>query len=139
MEPALKRAKLAKHAECRAAARAAERAEWLGSTYEVSKLLGQAEEVNRDDAVCTTEEYDLILRRLREREAASKAKYTKKMNENEGFHCSICLDRCPLDALRLFVPCGHGLCQACMSECRQATKNCPSCNGPVDDVVRAFV
>jgi hypothetical protein len=106
----MKRTKHVTRAACRAEARAAERAGWLGHSDEIDKLLAQINEIDRDPDVITDNEYKLITDRLRQREAQCKAAFAGKDNKDVVFTCIICLEKHNLSALRLHVPCGHGFC-----------------------------
>ncbi len=128
----------------RAALRAAQRVNWMrmDPEMEICNLQKQLRELQNDDDVTTTEEYDCIMHRFLQLENQSKDKAAtetwkafKEANKTEKFTCRICLAKQPLNALQLIQPCGHGICSKCMS----SVKICPICRGPKTEVLTTFL
>lgn len=157
-EPDYKRAKHKARAVCRVAARAAERAGWLGDPDEIKKLLEQITEIDRDPDVVTDVEYKLITDRLLQRETQSKAAFAGKDNKDMVFTCIICLDKHNVSALRVHVPCGHCFCDKCDAQGtavpaapvlsaagaaepapESIVRACCVCRQPVEEVIKAFI
>ena len=143
-EPAPKRAKGDITAQVKAAVRAAERAEWIGNTCEIEFLKRQAEEIARLQPFGSDEELLLIIQQLEQKAARDRQKAAASANKTEVFTCSVCMDKRPLDHLRVNGPCGHGFCKACIDAAwhahgAPAAPECFVCRTKVADVLKAFV
>ena len=150
-------------AAVRAAQRAAERVRYTGSDLETYVLNKQIGEVEADEAIEKTDEYDLITERLNvlSKEKAEQKRFdarlahetmmadlfadeTKKTNV---FDCGVCLTEKPLSRMRLLMPCNHVFCAGCIAQLKEANrtrdpgideKGCPKCRGPIASVVKPF-
>ena len=132
-------------AAVRAAERAAERARYTGNEIEDYVLRTQLAAMQQDHAIETTDEYDLITRRLNaiSHHTAEKqlhdlqaktyqyqlAQQSLKVAEpaapapkTKAFDCVICLDEKPLPTARLAMPCGHAFCAACIATIKEANR-----------------
>ena len=103
--------------QVRSALRAAERAEWIGNVYEIRNLQEQVE-VIRCRGLPSADmdaELELIVQQLQQKAARDRQKAAKATNA-DTFACCVCMDRLPLDHLRVNAPCGHGFCKACIGK-----------------------
>ena len=142
-EPAPKRARGDMQAQVKAALRAAERAEWIGNIYEIEFLKKQSEEIARLQSFGQEEELLLIIQQLEQKAARDRQKAAASANKTEVFTCSVCMDKRPLDHLRVNGPCGHGFCKACIDGAwhahgAPAAPECFTCRTKVADVLKAF-
>ena len=142
-EPAPKRAKGDMNAQVKAAVREAERAEWIGNICEIEFLKRQAEEIARLQPFGSDEELLLIIQQLEQKAARDRQKAAASARTAEAFTCSVCMDKTPLDNLRVNGPCGHGFCKACIDGAwhahgAPAAPECFTCHTKVADVLKAF-
>ena len=142
-EPAPKRTKGDITAQVKAALREAERAEWIGNTNEIKYLKEQAEYIRCSSPVGKEEELLLIIQQLEQKAVRDRQKAAASANKTEDFTCSICMDKRPLDHLRVNGPCGHGFCKACIdaawhAPAAPAAPECFTCRTKVADVLKAF-
>jgi hypothetical protein len=143
-EPAPKRAKGDITAQVRAALREAERAEWIGNKCEIEFLKRQADEITRINPIGKEEELLLIIQQLEQKAARDRQKAAASANKTEVFTCCICMDKRPLDHLRVNVPCGHGFCKACIDAAwhahgAPAAPSCFTCRTEVASVLQTYV
>jgi hypothetical protein len=103
-------------AEVRAAVREAERAEWIGNTYEIKYLQGQAENLRTNSSVLKDDELALITQQLKQKAVRERFKAAATANKLATFTCAVCLDDKPLADLHINVPCGHGFCKICIAK-----------------------
>jgi hypothetical protein len=141
-----KRAKGDKMAQVRVALREAERAEWIGNTYEMEHLKKQAETIRFESPVDADTEHDLIIQQLQQKAARDRHKAAGQANKLATFACPVCLDDKPLANLHVNVPCGHGFCKTCIAQpcippgaaAAPGTK-CFSCRSNVDSVMKTYL
>jgi hypothetical protein len=143
-EPAPKRAKGDITAQVKRALRAAQRAEWIGNIYEIEFLKKQSEEIARLPTVDSDEELLAIIQQLEQKAARDRQKAAASANKTEVFTCCICMDKRPLDHLRVNVPCGHGFCKACIDAAwhahgAPAKPECFTCRTEVASVLQTYV
>ena len=103
-------------AEVRAAVREAERAEWIGNTYEIKYLQGQTENIRCISPPTKDHELALITQQLKTKAARDRQKAAGTANKFGIFTCAVCLDDKPLATLHINVPCGHGFCKTCIAK-----------------------
>jgi hypothetical protein len=143
-EPAPKRAKGDMNAQVKAAVREAERAEWIGNECEIEFLKKQSEEITRIQPLGKEDELLAIIQQLEQKAARDRQKAAASANKTEVFTCSICMDKRPLNHLRVNLPCGHGFCKACIDAAwhahgAPAAPECFTCRIMVVDVVKTLV
>jgi hypothetical protein len=143
-EPAPKRAKGDITAQVKKALRAAERAEWIGNIYEIEFLKKQSEEIARFPTVDSDEELLAIIQQLEQKAARDRQKAASSANKAEAFTCSVCMDNRLLDHLRVYGPCGHAFCKACIDGAWHAqgevcAPECFACRTKVVSVLKPFV
>ncbi len=142
-QPPCKRPHTDKMAEVRVALRAAERAEWIGNPNEIKLLEKQAETVGFENPVGKDAELDFIIQQLQQKAAKDRQKAMHDTNKLQTFTCAICIDKMPLDHLRVNEPCGHGFCKACIDDAwhahgAPAAPDCFTCRTKVANVMKIY-